>query len=132
MSAEMNEIQILRGEHDGEFQAEWARVFKEVQALNLPAGKRADIAIYKLWQSARAAIHPSTVVAAAERIAHLEGEEEISNAVIGKMSRILARIAITLKGEEAPLCRHGYQDLAELVAVLQLEVDLYRAIAEEK
>lgn len=59
MSADIdkfNEMQILRGDHDPAFQSEWARIFKEVRALDLPAGKRADIAIYKLWQSTRTAI----------------------------------------------------------------------------
>lgn len=51
---EMNEMQILRGDHDSEFQAEWSRIFGEVAAMGLSAGKRADVAIYKLWQAARA------------------------------------------------------------------------------
>lgn len=71
-------------------------------------------------------------VADAERIAHLEGEEEISEAVIATMSRLLASIAITLKGEEAALRRHSYHDLAELVKVMALELDLYKTIYGEK
>lgn len=68
----------------------------------------------------------------AHRIAHLEGEEEISEAVIGMMSRLLASIAITLKGEQAALKRHSYHDLAELVKVMALELDLYKTIYGDK
>ena len=82
------------------------------------------------WQGAEfpAAASPLMQVAPsdAERIAHLEGEEEISEAVIAMMSRILASISITLKGEEEALKRHSYHDLAELVQVMALELDLYK------
>ena len=55
-----------------------------------------------------------------------DSELEISDAVVERMSIILAKISITLNGPEQPSQRHSYHDLAEKVAVLQLEVDLYR------
>lgn len=58
---EMSEMQILRGDHDSEFLAEWSRIFGEVAALGLPAGKRADVAIYRLWQAARATPSPAPI-----------------------------------------------------------------------
>lgn len=88
------------------------------------------------WDGWQARIAPSIPAqpgsGAAERIAHLEGEEEISEAVIGMMSRLLASIAITLKGEEAALKRHSYHDLADMVKVMALELDLYKTIYGDK
>lgn len=66
-----------------------------------------------------------------QQVAALEAEEEESMAVIGKLSRILAEIAVVLKGPEAHLHRHGYQDLVELTTVNVLEVQLSRVRIEE-
>lgn len=84
----------------------------------------------RLLFAARAAMQTAEPVLV-ERIAHLESEEEISEAVIGMMSRSLASIAITLKGEEAAMKRHSFHDLAELVQVMALELDLYKTIYGE-
>lgn len=62
-----------------------------------------------------------------QRIAEMEAEEEISDGVREKMSRILAEISIALKGEELPLQRHSYHDLAELVRINVLAVDIGNA-----
>ena len=57
----------------------------------------------------------------------LKAECEESAAVIDRLAKILAGVAVALKGEELPLHRHGYQDLAELVGILKLENDLRAA-----
>ena len=57
----------------------------------------------------------------------LKAECEESAAVIDRLAKILAGVAVALKGEELPLHRHGYQDLVELVGVLKLENDLRAA-----
>lgn len=67
-----------------------------------------------------------------KRIAHLEKEEEISESVISAFSKLLAEIAITLKGEELPLHRHSYHDLPELVSVLHMENDLRKYGGEKR
>jgi hypothetical protein len=54
-------------------------------------------------------------------------ENEESQSVIDSLAKVLAEIAVALKGEELPLHRHGYQDLPELVAVLKLENELRKA-----
>lgn len=46
--------------------------------------------------------------------------------VIDRMSKILAGIAIALKGPELPRHRHGYHDLAEVAQVLVIERDLLK------
>ncbi|AMM23203.1 hypothetical protein [Variovorax sp. PAMC 28711] len=53
-------------------------------------------------------------------------QAEEDAAVIDKLARLLAGVAIALKGDELPLHRHGYHDLPELAAKLRLEVDLCR------
>ena len=60
-----------------------------------------------------------------------EKEDEISDGTIKLCSTILAKIAITLKGEPMELARHGYHDLPELVAVLHLENELNKVQMEE-
>jgi hypothetical protein len=71
---------------------------------------------------------PSALLA---RVAELEGEDEVSRAVIDKMARVLADISITLKGEEKELFRHSYHDLGELTTVLKLENELNKVKAAE-
>lgn len=88
--------------------------------------------VRRLFDLAAPSSAPSTEPTDAERIAHLEGEEEISEAVIAMMSRLLASIAITIKGEEEALKRHSYHELAELVQVMALELDLYKTIYGDK
>ncbi|MCP3017985.1 hypothetical protein [Cupriavidus basilensis] len=51
--------------------------------------------------------------------------------VIDRLSKLLAGVAIALKGDEQPLMRHSYHDLPEMAATLKLELDLYRANAEQ-
>jgi hypothetical protein len=55
-----------------------------------------------------------------------QGAEEDAY-VIDRLGKLLAGVAIALKGEELPLHRHGYHDLPDLARVLKLELDLYRA-----
>lgn len=57
----------------------------------------------------------------------LKAEVEESAAVIDQLAKILAGVAVALKGEELPLSRHGYHDLVEGVSVLKLENDLRKA-----
>jgi len=57
-------------------------------------------------------------------IIQLKAECEESDAVVQTLAKILAGVAVALKGEELPLHRHGYHDLVELVYVLKLENDL--------
>jgi hypothetical protein len=49
--------------------------------------------------------------------------------LIDRLAKILAGVAIALKGPEEALHRHGYHDLVELAQALKLEVDLYRSQA---
>lgn len=72
-------------------------------------------------------IAPPEVAALQAEIARLNSEESISEDVIDRMSKILADIAITLKGEEAARHRHGYQDLVEITQVNTLELELHRS-----
>lgn len=65
------------------------------------------------------------------RISELEKEDEISDGTIKLCSTILAKIAITLKGEPMELARHSYHDLPELVAVLHLENELNKVQMQE-
>jgi len=67
----------------------------------------------------------------AKQIVELEKEDEISDKTIKLCSTILAKIAITLKGEPMELARHGYHDLPELVSVLHLENELNKVQMEE-
>ena len=46
--------------------------------------------------------------------------------VIDRMGKLLAGVAIALKGPEKALHRHGYQDLVEVAQTLILELELYR------
>lgn len=75
--------------------------------------------------------HAATVAKLQQQIAELQTAEDESMAVIEKLSRILAEIAIVLKGPEENLHRHGYQDLVELTTVNVLEVQLSRVRIEE-
>lgn len=61
----------------------------------------------------------------------LKAENEESQSVIDSLAKVLAEIAVALKGEELPLHRHGYHDLPELVAVLKLENELRKAESEQ-
>lgn len=47
--------------------------------------------------------------------------------VIDRLGKLLADVAIALKGEELPLHLHSYHDLPDVARVLKLELDLYRA-----
>jgi hypothetical protein len=58
------------------------------------------------------------------RIDELEEELEVDAGTIDLMSKLLARIAISLKGEELALHRHGYHDLPDLVESLQAELTI--------
>lgn len=53
------------------------------------------------------------------------GEEDAY--VIDRLGKLLADVAIALKGEELPLHLHSYHDLPDVARVLKLELDLYRA-----
>lgn len=56
---------------------------------------------------------------AAEREAELREELEESDAVVTKLSTLLAGVAIALRGPELELHRHGYNGLPELISALQ-------------
>ncbi|WP_458763616.1 hypothetical protein [Cupriavidus basilensis] len=66
---------------------------------------------------------------AAEQPSNEQADEDAY--VIDRLSKLLAGVAIALKGDEQPLMRHSYHDLPDLAAALQLELDLYRANAEQ-
>lgn len=55
----------------------------------------------------------------------MEAEEDAW--VIDRLSKLLAGVAIALKGEERPRHRHSFHDLPDVAQVLKLELDLYRA-----
>lgn len=54
------------------------------------------------------------------------GDAEEDAYVIDRMGKLLAGVAIALKGPEQALHRHGYQDLVEVAQTLMLELELYR------
>ncbi len=93
--------------------------------------------IEEVTKSYRDGVIPSTrnpyieIESLKNRIKELEKEDEISDGTIKLCSTILAKIAITLKGEPMELARHGYHDLPELVAVLHLENELNKVQMEE-
>lgn len=48
--------------------------------------------------------------------------------VIERLGTLLACVSIALKGDELPLHRHSYHDLADVADAIKLELDLYRAL----
>ena len=71
---------------------------------------------YRSWQ-ARAAL-----------VAEYQSEESESDAyTIDAMSKLLAGIAIAIKGPEEALKRHGYQDLIALVSAKVFEVEILKS-----
>lgn len=79
-------------------------------------------------------LHSDALAALAAKdaeVARLSDEDEINTATISRMSRLLAEVAIAVKGDEQPLKRHGWADIAELVQKGMLELELYRANAPE-
>ena len=57
----------------------------------------------------------------------LRAELEESDAVLDKLAKLLAGVAVALKGEELPLHRHSYHDLPEGVQALKAELERVRA-----
>ncbi|ANF87162.1 hypothetical protein A7J50_3789 [Pseudomonas antarctica] len=88
-------------------------ILKQEAHEYLDSGDQYDAA-YAIYD---AEVTPAAVLA-------LIAENEESEAVINQLAKILAGVAVALKGEELPLRRHGYQDLVERVTVLKLENDL--------
>lgn len=70
-----------------------------------------------LIQFARALLSRAPVAAQADEDAH----------VIDRLGKLLAGVAIALKGQEAALQRHSYHDLPELAQKVALELEIYRA-----
>lgn len=58
-------------------------------------------------------------------------ESECDYQTIMALSRILAEISLTVKGDEKNLHRHSYHDLAKEVAICVLERDLLREQVEQ-
>jgi hypothetical protein len=58
-----------------------------------------------------------------------DGELEIAQHVVERLSTILARIAIAVNGPPEPLHSHSYHDLAEKVEKALLELAVYRELA---
>ncbi|UGQ44935.1 hypothetical protein [Massilia endophytica] len=67
--------------------------------------------------------HAVAPVASKEAVSD-EAEEDAY--VIDRMGKLLAGVAVALKGPEAARHRHGYQDLPELAEKLVLELELHR------
>lgn len=59
--------------------------------------------------------------------ARMEATADEDAHVITRLSSLLAGVAIALKGDELPLHRHSYHDLADVAGATKLELDLYRA-----
>lgn len=57
-------------------------------------------------------------------------QAEEDAAVIQKLGTILAEVCLVLKGEELALHRHSYHDIVDVAQAIKLELDLYRAQAD--
>lgn len=62
-----------------------------------------------------------------EEIAALKATADEDAHVIERLGTLLALVSIALKGDELPLHRHSYHDLADVADAIKLELDLYRA-----
>lgn len=60
-------------------------------------------------------------------IAALKATADEDAHVIERLGTLLACVSIALKGDELPLHRHSYHDLADVADAIKLELDLYRA-----
>ena len=108
-------------------------LWKDGIAIDIKKYRNAPVYVTSAWSGAEALCKVtdalSAIKAALEQPVQPNDdttELEISDAIVKRMSKILAHIAITVNGPERPLHRHSYHDLAEKVEALQLEVDLYR------
>jgi hypothetical protein len=61
----------------------------------------------------------------------VEGEREDAY-VIERMGKLLAGVAVALKGPEEARKRHGYQDLPEVAEKVMLELEVYRASRDQQ
>ncbi len=68
-------------------------------------------------------------VALDDRAALAAGRADEEAAVIDRLEKLLAGVAIALKGDELPLHRHSYHDLPGVAVILKMELDLYRSQA---
>lgn len=62
-----------------------------------------------------------------ERIAELEREEEVTDHVIERTTRLLAECVVILRGPEPPLTKWSYHDIPQLVQALKADRDRLRA-----
>lgn len=62
-----------------------------------------------------------------ERVAELEREDEISEHVIERTTRLLAECVVILRGPEPPLTGWSYHDIPQLVQALKDDRDRLRA-----
>lgn len=70
--------------------------------------------------------HSGYIEPAASAPASTNDEAEEDAYVIDRMGKLLAGVAVALKGPEAARHRHGYQDLPELAEKMALELALFR------
>lgn len=62
-----------------------------------------------------------------KRIAELEREEEVTDHVIERTTRLLAECVVILRGPEPPLTKWSYHDIPQLVQALKDDRDRLRA-----
>lgn len=63
------------------------------------------------------------------KVDEVKQEEDVSYNALMMVSKLLAQIAITIKGEELPLQAHSYHDLPELVDELKQDAEAFKVLA---
>jgi hypothetical protein len=91
--------------------------------LNFKAGTSTHEWLWKNREDADVPVytHPAPVEAAAG-----ESDAEEDAWLIDRLSKLLAGVAVALRGPEAARHRHGYQDLPELAEKMALELAIFR------
>jgi hypothetical protein len=67
-----------------------------------------------------------------QRVAELEREEEVTDHVIERTTRLLAECVVILRGPEPPLTKWSYHDIPQLVQALKDDRDRLRAENQAK
>lgn len=126
-----NEINRLVKENFGRFpQGDWADKVLSVRDLceKLLRLSAAPTPPQKVASLTDAQVQAMSDQHQREEFAEWTAEESAADyKTIMGMGRLLARIAIAVKGEEQAKKRHGYADLPELVEKMAIELEVYRA-----
>lgn len=106
---------------------------KAAVSLSNQAVEQRDAALVRLMEAQTAsgfealrAQAEASMAAMAKRIADLEAEEELSDALTTRLDALLKGVAVALKGEPEPLTQHSHHDLPEVAAAMQAELNQCR------